>query len=60
MLHIQCRAVVVPTYKAAAVDHVAPFSVRVLLTVLEEGGVKMKLTVVDTPGFGDQINNDNW
>lgn len=20
----------------------------------------MKLTVVDTPGFGDQINNDNW
>ncbi|XP_041840254.1 neuronal-specific septin-3 isoform X1 [Melanotaenia boesemani] len=27
--------------------------------VIEEGGVKMKLTVVDTPGFGDQINNDN-
>lgn len=22
--------------------------------------MKMKLTVVDTPGFGDQINNDNW
>lgn len=29
-------------------------------SVLEEGGVKMKLTVIDTPGFGDQINNDNW
>lgn len=28
--------------------------------VLEEGGVKMKLTVIDTPGFGDQINNENW
>nr|XP_055060656.1 neuronal-specific septin-3 isoform X1 [Misgurnus anguillicaudatus] len=27
--------------------------------VIEEGGVKMKLTVVDTPGFGDQINNNN-
>uniref|UniRef100_A0A1A8RSK3 Neuronal-specific septin-3 n=1 Tax=Nothobranchius rachovii TaxID=451742 RepID=A0A1A8RSK3_9TELE len=27
--------------------------------VIEEGGVKMKLTIVDTPGFGDQINNDN-
>ncbi|XP_051940113.1 neuronal-specific septin-3 isoform X2 [Hippocampus zosterae] len=27
--------------------------------VIEEGGVKMKLTVVDTPGFGDLINNDN-
>ncbi|XP_059536756.1 neuronal-specific septin-3 isoform X4 [Myotis daubentonii] len=28
-------------------------------TVIEEGGVKMKLTVIDTPGFGDQINNEN-
>ncbi|XP_064009275.1 septin-9-like isoform X3 [Pogoniulus pusillus] len=27
--------------------------------VIEEKGVKMKLTVTDTPGFGDQINNDN-
>lgn len=31
-----------------------------LFAVLEEGGVKMKLTVIDTPGFGDQINNENW
>ncbi|KAK6312542.1 hypothetical protein J4Q44_G00182060 [Coregonus suidteri] len=29
-------------------------------TVIEEKGVKMKLTVIDTPGFGDQINNENW
>lgn len=29
-------------------------------TVIQEKGVKMKLTVTDTPGFGDQINNDNW
>uniref|UniRef100_A0A673BCP0 Septin-type G domain-containing protein n=1 Tax=Sphaeramia orbicularis TaxID=375764 RepID=A0A673BCP0_9TELE len=27
--------------------------------LIEEKGVKMKLTVIDTPGFGDQINNDN-
>ncbi|CAL8317640.1 unnamed protein product [Arctogadus glacialis] len=26
--------------------------------VIEEKGVRMKLTVIDTPGFGDQINND--
>ncbi|XP_060140836.1 septin-12 [Globicephala melas] len=26
--------------------------------VIEESGVKLKLTVTDTPGFGDQINND--
>ncbi|MCJ8730123.1 hypothetical protein PDJAM_G00114510 [Pangasius djambal] len=28
-------------------------------THIEEKGVKMKLTVIDTPGFGDQINNEN-
>nr|XP_061832956.1 neuronal-specific septin-3-like [Nerophis lumbriciformis] len=33
--------------------------IRSVSHVIEEGGVKMKLTVVDTPGFGDQINNDN-
>ncbi|XP_054246873.1 septin-9-like [Indicator indicator] len=27
--------------------------------IIEEKGVKMKLTVTDTPGFGDQINNEN-
>uniref|UniRef100_UPI0037E8F22C uncharacterized protein septin12 isoform X1 n=2 Tax=Semicossyphus pulcher TaxID=241346 RepID=UPI0037E8F22C len=27
--------------------------------VIEEKGVKMKLTVIDTPGFGDNINNEN-
>uniref|UniRef100_A0A1A7YK88 Septin 12 n=2 Tax=Iconisemion striatum TaxID=60296 RepID=A0A1A7YK88_9TELE len=27
--------------------------------VIEEKGVKMKLTVIDTPGFGDQVNNEN-
>uniref|UniRef100_A0A3Q3EDV0 Septin 12 n=3 Tax=Labrus bergylta TaxID=56723 RepID=A0A3Q3EDV0_9LABR len=27
--------------------------------VIEEKGVKMKLTVTDTPGFGDNINNEN-
>ena len=26
---------------------------------IEEKGVKLKLTVVDTPGFGDSINNSD-
>ncbi len=26
---------------------------------IEENGVKLKLTVVDTPGFGDFVNNDD-
>lgn len=46
------------TYKATAVIYFCYLCV--FWTVIEEGGVKMKLTVVDTPGFGDQINNDNW
>uniref|UniRef100_A0A4W4DY17 Septin n=1 Tax=Electrophorus electricus TaxID=8005 RepID=A0A4W4DY17_ELEEL len=27
---------------------------------IEEKGVKLKLTIVDTPGFGDAINNTEW
>ena len=28
--------------------------------VIEEKGVRLKLTITDTPGFGDQINNESW
>lgn len=28
--------------------------------VIEENGVQLKLSVTDTPGFGDQIDNDQW
>ena len=27
---------------------------------IEERGVKLRLTVVDTPGFADALNNENW
>ena len=27
---------------------------------IEESGVRLRLTVVDTPGFGDFVNNDEW
>ena len=27
---------------------------------LEEDGVRIALTIVDTPGFGDSIDNDDW
>ena len=27
---------------------------------IEERGVKLRLTVVDTPGFGDSIKNTGW
>ncbi|RUS13748.1 Septin-domain-containing protein, partial [Endogone sp. FLAS-F59071] len=28
-------------------------------TVIEENGVHLKLNIVDTPGYGDQVNNEN-
>jgi len=27
---------------------------------IEERGVKLRLTVVDTPGFGDALNCNEW
>lgn len=27
---------------------------------IEERGVKLRLTVVDTPGFGDDMDNNDW
>jgi ABC-type glutathione transport system ATPase component len=32
--------------------------IQVLNTDIEENGVRLKLNVVDTPGFGDYINNE--
>ena len=30
------------------------------LTVITENGVRLRLNIVDTPGYGDQVNNENW
>ena len=30
------------------------------LAVISENGVRLRLNIVDTPGYGDQINNENW
>ena len=31
-----------------------------LMLVIEENGVRLRLNIVDTPGYGDLINNDRW
>lgn len=28
--------------------------------LIVENGVKLRLNIVDTPGFGDQVNNEGW
>lgn len=48
--------------------HLSAVSERISQTVeitkhtvdIEEKGVKLKLTIVDTPGFGDAVNNTEW
>lgn len=32
--------------------------VKSITSDIEENGVKLRLTVVDTPGFGDFVNNE--
>jgi septin family protein len=29
-----------------------------ITVVIVEGGVRLKLNIVDTPGYGDQVNNE--
>ena len=31
-----------------------------VITVIVENGVKLRLNIVDTPGFADQVNNEGW
>ena len=32
----------------------------ILSLVIVENGVRLRLNIVDTPGYGDQVNNENW
>jgi septin family protein len=41
----------------------SPFFSNMITTiyaVIEENGVRLRLNIVDTPGYGDQVNNENW
>ncbi|XP_072320291.1 neuronal-specific septin-3-like, partial [Eucyclogobius newberryi] len=50
-----------PKYYSSVKQEKIPKTVRIhtVSHIIEEKGVRMKLTVVDTPGFGDHINNNN-
>ena len=38
----------------------SPIQVKESTVYLQEEGVRLELTVVDTPGFGDVVDNTNW
>ena len=42
--------------------HLIPCLLQVETTkvLLKENGVNLMLTVVDTPGFGDAVDNSDW
>lgn len=40
--------------------NVAVFQVEQSKVLIKEGGVQLTLTIVDTPGFGDAVDNSNW
>ena len=42
---------------AANCDATNVLETRVVIT---ENGVRLRLNIVDTPGYGDQVNNENW
>ncbi|XP_030068596.1 septin-12 isoform X2 [Microcaecilia unicolor] len=50
-----CRRSMSPEYEKIP----KTVELRAVSHVIEEKGLKMRLTVIDTPGFGDQINNQN-
>ena len=37
-----------------------PVCARTPQTVISENVVQLKLNIIDTPGYGDQVNNENW
>lgn len=49
-----------PPKENVELTHETPQTVEIQSTTadLEENGVKLRLTVVDTPGFGDFVNNE--
>lgn len=45
--------------KGPSQDPTKTVSIQSISADIEENGVRLRLTVVDTPGFGDFVNNDD-
>jgi septin 7 len=35
-------------------------NIQAITADMEENGIKLHLTIIDTPGFGDFVNNEDW
>jgi septin family protein len=41
-------------------DDISIVTSTISCIAIEENGVRLRLNIVDTPGYGDQVNNENW
>lgn len=49
-----------PEYPGPSLRIKKTVEVETSKVLLKENGVNLTLTVVDTPGFGDAVDNSNW
>lgn len=54
------RAYVEGLYVEIIIQLVCYSQVEQSKVLMKEGGVQLLLTIVDTPGFGDAVDNSNW
>lgn len=54
------RAYVEGLYVEIVIQMVCYPQVEQSKVLMKEGGVQLLLTIVDTPGFGDAVDNSNW
>jgi len=40
--------------------HLCRLQVETTKVLIKENGVSLRLTICDTPGFGDAVDNSNW
>lgn len=57
---IQIKPITVGMWPSNIMERCTERSPQTVITELEEEGVRVALTVVDTPGFGDNIDNERW
>lgn len=59
---VLCEAQFRSFFTSSLSENLPPFVLKVEQSkvLVKEGGVQLTLTIVDTPGFGDAVDNSNW
>jgi septin 3/9/12 len=57
-LGVFSRLLAILDWSMALIEHVSLRSCQFIPAVVVENNVKLRLNIVDTPGYGDLVNND--